>query len=283
MRDDTPDIDPRAIERLVRRVGERFGDAELARDAVHEALLRLLVGDGVGRVENVEAWTYRVGTRIAIDRLRHRRRGERLVHGLGAASGDERVAPALDRAIEEAEAFAALVARLLLASDARRAACLLLHECFGVSWIEMARRTGHAPGTLRQWASRTKRAARAFGEEVALDAVDREWLGRLTTAVAEADVSVLFDVLEGVREPRMRAASASPHGVVAAPAPVPPLPVLGRACPAGPLAGEAGAYVAIERVGGRWRATLRLGAIRLCALERVTDAVSRRRAAARDL
>ena len=59
---------------------------------------------------------------------------------------------------------------------------------------------------------------------------------------------MLFDALDGAREPRMLAA---------------------------------GAHLAIERIDGRWRATLRLGAIRLCALGRVADALSPRRAARR--
>ena len=135
-------------------------DAELARDAIQEALMRAWRDlPGLRDPERFDAWLYRLMTHACIDAARHRRRQALEIELLpddGPSVGDFAVLVAdqdlLDRALGR------------LQPDAR--ALVILHHYLGLSMPEAAEALGIRLGTAKSRLSRTLEVMRASVEPV---------------------------------------------------------------------------------------------------------------------
>jgi RNA polymerase sigma-70 factor (ECF subfamily) len=125
-------------------------DAELAADAVDEAMIRAYQHwDRVGHLDNPAGWTYRIGLDYARSRLRRRRGREELLHPPGHHHDGPVVDPAIDDALAglPTKQRAVVVCRLLLGwSEAQTSATLgiragtvksRLHRALGTLQVEL--------------------------------------------------------------------------------------------------------------------------------------------------
>jgi RNA polymerase sigma-70 factor, ECF subfamily len=138
--------------RLVRRLTLIVRDPSEAQDLAQTTMLRAYKAWPEIRSEEIGAWLFTVGTRLALNELRRRRRW--LWRGLEASdriselSGD----PDLWEALGEL--------------DRRERAALILSVLEGYTQAEIAERLGVPPGTVASWLSRGKARLRARLEEV---------------------------------------------------------------------------------------------------------------------
>jgi RNA polymerase sigma-70 factor (ECF subfamily) len=161
-----------------------LGSPAEAEDAVQEAWLRLVRGEGGGQdgdradIANLGGWLTTVVARISLNMLRARgtRReelGAELPEGPGTAPG----APAPPASPEEEAVLADALAPALLAvldtlTPAERLA-FVLHDVFDVPFDEIAGVVGRSPAAARQLASRGRRRVRGGGDGSAHAAPDR--------------------------------------------------------------------------------------------------------------
>lgn len=174
---------PRLTGRAYRIVGS-FADAD---DVVQDAWLRW---NGADRdaIDNPDAWLNTVVTRIAIDRLRRRKREQERYVGPWLPT------PIVERADDPADlaelsdsmttAFLILLERL---SPDERAA-FLLADVFGERYESIAAAMGRTPESCRQLASRARRKVRD-AEQARRDetAASSEVVQRFLTAIATGD------------------------------------------------------------------------------------------------
>ncbi|MCZ0736572.1 sigma-70 family RNA polymerase sigma factor [Phreatobacter sp. AB_2022a] len=139
---------------LVRIAYRMLGSVSDAEDAVQDAFLRWLAADRAA-VREPEAFLRRVVTRLALDRLKARRRRRETYLGpwlpeplveTGEAECDDVTLP--------------LLMALERLSPLERAA-FLLHDVFGLDFEEIAATIGREPAACRQLASRARAHIRA--------------------------------------------------------------------------------------------------------------------------
>lgn len=184
-----PPIDPfeRARPRLTGRAYRIVGSFADADDVVQDAWLRWDAADAAG-IDNVDAWLNTVVSRLAIDRLRQRKREqERYVGPWLPTPIVERAADPADVAeLSDSMTTAFLIMLETLTSDER--AAFLLADVFGERYDAIAGAMARSPESCRQLASRARRKVRAAelarrDETAASNAVTRRFL----TALAVGD------------------------------------------------------------------------------------------------
>ena len=175
-----------------------LGSLSEADDAVQEAWLRLSRTDADG-IENLRGWLTTVVARVSLDMLRSRTRRQE-------DSLEVRVPePIIDRADgtdPEHEALLAdsvglaLLVVLGTLSPAERLA-FVLHDIFGVPFVEIAPIVDRSPDAARKLASRARR--RVQGERTVPDAdiaTQREVVDAFVAASREGDFEALLKVLD---------------------------------------------------------------------------------------
>lgn len=141
-----------AWEEVYRPLAATLRDADLAAEAVDEAMVRCFVRwSTVAEMENREGWVYRVAYRYGVDRLRRRQAERRLLPRLLSrqVQSDRWVEPALGGALDR------------LPVDQR--AVVVLAYTFDWSHQEIAAALGIRPGTVK---SRLSRALQRLREEI---------------------------------------------------------------------------------------------------------------------
>lgn len=188
--------------RRVFDVGYRLlGSVAEAEDVVQETYARLLDGDrvDVAEIDDLVGWLVTVSSRLCLDRLRrheHRRRSyagpwlpEPVVRD-GALPVEDRVT--LDQSVRMA-----LLVVLEQLSPAERTA-FVLHDVFGLSFIDVGAVVGRSPSACRQLASRARRriAADPAAGRFEVDPSEHDELARRFARACEiGDLDGLIEVL----------------------------------------------------------------------------------------
>jgi RNA polymerase sigma factor (sigma-70 family) len=137
---------------VYRPLAATLGDADLAAEAVDEAMVRAFARwASVSSSHNVEGWVYQVALRWAIDRIRRRKRETALLPRIGSRTlrREPLVEPGLDSAL----------ARLPI----EQRAVVVLASAFDWSEHEIATALGIRPGTVK---SRLHRGLARLREEL---------------------------------------------------------------------------------------------------------------------
>lgn len=174
-----------ARARLTGRAYRILGVLADADDVVQEAWLRWSAADRA-TIDNADAWLNTVVTRLAIDRLRSRKRDEARYVGPWLPSPIVQRDPADSAELADSMTTAFLIMLERLTPDER--AAFLLADVFGERYDAIAASLGRSPESCRQLASRARRKVRdaeeARRDEVrASDSVVRRFL----TALASGD------------------------------------------------------------------------------------------------
>lgn len=111
--------------RLVSFLIQRLGSEAEAREVAQEAYVRLLQLDQPGAISFLRAYLYKTAANIAVDRIRHRLRVERLEETLEAEDLTDRVSP--DREISGQEELT-MLRRALIELPERYRRAFLLHR-----------------------------------------------------------------------------------------------------------------------------------------------------------
>jgi RNA polymerase sigma-70 factor (ECF subfamily) len=193
--------------RLAFRILGSLSDAE---DIVQEAWLRLARFEAKGPgmddsspISDVQAWLTTVTARLALDRLRARRRraeepfetdGNAAPHG--PKPGYRATPPPTpeDEAILAEEVGLAFLVVMNRLGPAERLA-FVLHDGFGMSFDEVALVLGRTPEAARQVASRARRRVRGEPLTPALKA-DREVVSAFARAARAGDMVALVRLLD---------------------------------------------------------------------------------------
>jgi RNA polymerase sigma factor (sigma-70 family) len=233
-----------------------LGSAAEADDAVQEAWLRLSRSD-TAQVDNMRGWLTTVVSRICLDMLRARQsRREDLVDEWSrepiVALFDEGEADPEHEALIADSVGLALLVVLDTLSPAERLS-FVLHDMFGVPFVEIGPIIDRNPAAARQLASRARRRVRSAGEPEAPNLAQQR---RVVDAFLAASRDGDFDALLAVLDPDV--VFRGEGGTTG-----PPVPselvgservarlVLARGTPSAPLGrpaivnGRAGAYVAL--------------------------------------
>ncbi len=179
---------PRLLGLAYRMLGS-LADAE---DVVQDAWLRWQSAPA-GSVDRPAAWLTTVTTRLALDRLRHRRRHEqpggptRLPEPLVTGPGPEGLAELADSLTL---GFLVMLDRL---SPLERAV-VVLADAFSVPFGEVAAAVGRSPEACRQIASRARRRMSEAHPPTATPAA-RQVADRLVVAVALGDMDAVLALL----------------------------------------------------------------------------------------
>ena len=173
---------------LAYRMLGTFGEAE---DVVQEAWLRWHRAD-VGTIERPAAWLTTVTTRLAIDRIRARRRraepvGQWLPEPLVAPAGPAELAELADSLTL---GFLTMLERL----GPLERAVLVLAEAFTVPFAEIADIVGRSPAACRQIASRARRRLAEVPRPSA-SAANRKVVDRLVVAIGAGDLEGVLGLL----------------------------------------------------------------------------------------
>ena len=176
-----------ARARLTGRAYRILGVLADADDVVQEAWFRWAAADRT-TIDNADAWLNTVVTRLAIDRLRHRKRDEERYVGPWLPSP---VVQRVDDPADAAELADSLTTAFLimlerLSPDER--AAFLLADVFGERFDSIAESLDRSVASCRQLASRARRKLRD-AEEARRDEVraSEEVVRRFLTALAEGD------------------------------------------------------------------------------------------------
>ncbi|MGC4120953.1 MAG: RNA polymerase sigma factor [Myxococcales bacterium] len=131
-----------AIREKCRRM---LGDSEEAQDVAQETFIKLWrSGLADADVRRATAWIYTTSTRLAVDRLRRRRRST----ALAASQGP--VAPVASGNLEDALLTREELERLAAHVSGRELEVAVLHRLDGVSQPEIAQLTGSSERTVRR-------------------------------------------------------------------------------------------------------------------------------------
>ena len=183
-----------------------LGSTGEADDAVQEAWLRLS-RSGSGGVENLGGWLTTVVARVCLNMLRSRRsRREEALEGPLGEPLDARVPDPIvgrpDGADPEHEALLAdgvglaLLVVLETLTPAERLA-FVLHDTFGVPFVEIAPIVGRSPAAARQLASRARNRVRGAGLAPETDLTrQREVVDAFLAASRGGDFGALLAVLD---------------------------------------------------------------------------------------
>ncbi|MCB0966469.1 MAG: RNA polymerase sigma factor SigJ [Ilumatobacter sp.] len=182
---------PRLTGRAYRIVGS-FADAD---DVVQEAWLRWHAADQAD-IDNPDAWLNTVVSRLAIDRLRQRKRDEERYTGpwLPTPLVERTADPADVAELSDSMTSAFLIMLEELTPDER--AAFLLADVFGDRYDSIAASMGRTPESCRQLASRARRKVRAAEQRrrdatAASNDVTRRFITALATGDEEAAVRCL--------------------------------------------------------------------------------------------
>lgn len=129
---------------LVRRLGS---EAE-AREVAQEAYVRLLQLDNPGAISFLRAYLFKTAANIALDRIRHRRRGERIEPTYSSEDLAETCSP--DRQLMAKESIAVL-RQALREVDRRHCRAFLLHRFGEHSSEVIGKRLGISSRQARTW------------------------------------------------------------------------------------------------------------------------------------
>jgi RNA polymerase sigma-70 factor (ECF subfamily) len=189
-----------------------LGEAE---DAVQEAWIRLQ-GSHQEAIRDLSGWLVTTTSRIALDMLRSAARGRRETYIGPWLPEPVEAAPDPAESVSLAEAVSwAMLVVLETLSPAERAA-FVLHDVFGLSFVEIGTALGRAPAACRKLASRAREhvAARAPRFDVDPEA-HREVVAAFGRATTSGDLQGLLGLLDP------EAVLTSDGGGVAAAAPAP--------------------------------------------------------------
>lgn len=148
-------IDSSEVEQLYRRYwpalrakcARMLGDQAAAEDVAQETFTRLWrERAGIDEPQAVAAWLYRTSTRLAIDRLRRRARGEVAVEDLAPDRRD----PPSGHDEEARAAGRRLLASLAQAAPPRELEVALLSRIDGMTHDEIGEVTGRSARTVRR-------------------------------------------------------------------------------------------------------------------------------------
>lgn len=150
---------PRLTGRAYRLLGV-LGDAD---DVVQDAWLRWNSADH-GSIDNPDAWLNTTVTRLALDRLRARKRAEAQYVGpwLPTPLIERTVDPSELAEVADSLSTAFLIMLEQLTPDERVA--FLMADVFGERFDDIAAATGRTPASCRQLASRARRKVREAGD-----------------------------------------------------------------------------------------------------------------------
>lgn len=146
---------------LVGYLATIVNDAERARDLAQETFLRVYRHAAGYRTHcRFTTWLYHIARNVARDELRARRRRPHQVDGSDAGLAE---APARAPAVEETVARREAVLAALHQLPARDRQLIVLRDLEGLSYEEVAARTGARLGTVKSGLSRARtRFAEAF-------------------------------------------------------------------------------------------------------------------------
>lgn len=128
-------------------------DSGRAEDVCHDAFVRAYEGFDGFSGDHFEAWVSRIAANLALNRLRDRSNRERLLHH-GAAGSEPEPAPER-RAMSGEDLERAMEIIVGLGDDQRR--CLLLCHVDGLSYAEIAERTGLDGDAIRSHLQNARR------------------------------------------------------------------------------------------------------------------------------
>ncbi len=181
------------LEAVAYRMLGTTGEAD---DAVQEAWLRLSRTDS-DQVENLRAWLTTVVGRVALDMLRARkaRREQPDDHLEPIVSESTEENPAEEAELADSVGLAMLVVLENL-SPAERVA-FVLHDMFGVPFVEIGEITGREPDAARQLASRARRRVRGSAPPTDADVAEqRRVIDAFLAAARAGDFEALMNVLD---------------------------------------------------------------------------------------
>jgi RNA polymerase sigma factor (sigma-70 family) len=181
------------LEAVAYRMLGTTGEAD---DAVQEAWLRLSRTDS-DQVENLRAWLTTVVGRVALDMLRARkaRREQPDDHLEPIVSESTEENPAEEAELADSVGLAMLVVLENL-SPAERVA-FVLHDMFGVPFVEIGEITGREPDAARQLASRARRRVRGSTPPTDADVAEqRRVIDAFLAAARAGDFEALMNVLD---------------------------------------------------------------------------------------
>ena len=191
----------------LRQVAYRMlGSAAEADDAVQEAWLRLQRTD-TGEVANLTGWLTTVVARVCLDMLRRRRRDAVPLERAPAEAIED---PRDEAQLAETVGLAMLV--VLEALDPAERIAFVLHDVFGVEFVEIADIVGKSPEATRQLASRARRRVRGTRDDVdeSLLAARRTTVERVIAALRARDIEGIIALLDP--EVVVRAGGRTIHG-----------------------------------------------------------------------
>lgn len=224
-----------ARPRLVRVAYAVLGVHAEAEDVVSEVWLRLAQADACDPVLDVDGWATVAVARRALDVLRSARvrresyvgpwLPEPIIGSIGGPSGSPRLlstgsagaaADPADRVtLDESVSFALLVVLETLTPAERTA--WVLHDLFGLPFLEVATAVGRTPAAVRQLAARARRRISAAAPRIDVDAVEHQAV--VTAFLAAASTGDLPGLL-AVLDPDVTATSDGGGQVRAARRPV---------------------------------------------------------------
>ena len=181
------------LEAVAYRMLGPTGEAD---DAVQEAWLRLSRTDS-DQLENLRAWLTTVVGRVALDMLRARkaRREQPDDHLEPIVSESTEENPAEEAELADSVGLAMLVVLENL-SPAERVA-FVLHDMFGVPFVEIGEITGREPDAARQLASRARRRVRGSTPPTDADVAEqRRVIDAFLAAARAGDFEALMNVLD---------------------------------------------------------------------------------------
>lgn len=162
---DPSDIDAfeSARPRLTGRAYRMLGTLADADDVVQDAWLRWAAAEA-GSIDNPDAWLNTVVTRLALDRLRRRKRDEARYVGpwLPSPLVEQAIDPAEVAELSDSMTTAFLIMLESLSPDER--AAFLLADVFGERFDAIAVTMDRTPESCRQLASRARRKLRDTGQ-----------------------------------------------------------------------------------------------------------------------
>ena len=189
------DVFEAARARLTGRAYRILGSFADADDVVQEAWLRWNAADQA-EIDNPDAWLNTVVSRLAIDRLRQRKRDEERYTGpwLPTPLVERSTDPADVAELSDSMTSAFLIMLEELTPDER--AAFLLADVFGDRYDSIAASMGRTPESCRQLASRARRKVRAAEQRrrdatAASNEVARRFIIALATGDEEAAIRCL--------------------------------------------------------------------------------------------
>ncbi len=172
-----------------------LGSASESDDALQEAWLRIRDQDA-GAVENMQAWLTTVVGRVCLNMLRSRkaRREELSVHVPDPVVSFGEEGPAQEALLAESVGLALLVVLDYLTPAERLA--FVLHDVFGVPFVDIATALDRSEASAQQLASRARRRVRNAPEPDRDLARQRRVVDAFFAASRDGDFDALLELLD---------------------------------------------------------------------------------------